>query len=110
MITFHTLSNDVVVHQHTAEENAVNAYLIGTPEEVVAIDATFLLSDARDLRATLDEIGKPLAGVFITHPHPDHEMGLVSYVAVARPQYSQQRVSIRRFERSNHGKIGRAHV
>ena len=56
MITFHTLSNDVVVHQHTAEENAVNAYLIETPEEVVAIDATFLLSDARDLRATLDEI------------------------------------------------------
>ena len=42
MITFHTLSNDVVVHQHTAEENAVNAYLIETPEEVVAIDATFV--------------------------------------------------------------------
>jgi hypothetical protein len=47
MITFHTLSNDVVVHQHTAEENAVNTYLIETPKEVVAIDATFLLPDAR---------------------------------------------------------------
>ena len=75
MITFHTLSNDVVVHQHTAEENAVNVYLIETLKQVVATDATSLLLDARDLRATLDEIGKPFAGVFITHPQ-DHVNGI----------------------------------
>jgi glyoxylase-like metal-dependent hydrolase (beta-lactamase superfamily II) len=39
---------------------------------VVAIDAPLLLSDGRAFRARFEALGKPLLGVLVTHPHPDH--------------------------------------
>jgi glyoxylase-like metal-dependent hydrolase (beta-lactamase superfamily II) len=71
------------IHTHTTDEAgfAVNSYLVETPEAVLAIDAPFLLSDARSFRAQLDAIGKPLAGVMITHAHPDHVNGIATLVA-----------------------------
>jgi glyoxylase-like metal-dependent hydrolase (beta-lactamase superfamily II) len=50
----------------------VNAYLVESATDVVAVDATLGLSDGRRLRARIDETGKPLAGVIVTHAHPDH--------------------------------------
>jgi glyoxylase-like metal-dependent hydrolase (beta-lactamase superfamily II) len=38
----------------------------------VAIDAPLLLSDGRAFRARLEALKKPLLGVLVTHPHPDH--------------------------------------
>jgi glyoxylase-like metal-dependent hydrolase (beta-lactamase superfamily II) len=71
------------IHTHTTGEAgfAVNSYLVETPEAVLAVDAPFLLSDARRFRAQLDAIGKPLAGVLITHAHPDHVNGIATLVA-----------------------------
>ena len=57
---------------------AVNSYLIETPAAVVAVDAPFLLSDARSFRAQLDALAKPLAGVLVTHGHPDHVNGIAT--------------------------------
>ena len=54
----------------------VNSFLVETDTGVVVIDTQFLVSSARELRAKLDGIGKPLAAVIITHPHPDHFNGL----------------------------------
>jgi len=53
-----------------------NAYIIELDESIVVIDATLTVSSSKDLRAQVDKIGKPLAGVFITHGHPDHYNGL----------------------------------
>jgi glyoxylase-like metal-dependent hydrolase (beta-lactamase superfamily II) len=50
----------------------VNSYLVEGAEGIVAIDAPLLLSDGRAFRARLEALGKPLLGVLVTHPHPDH--------------------------------------
>jgi glyoxylase-like metal-dependent hydrolase (beta-lactamase superfamily II) len=50
----------------------VNSYLVEGSEGVVAIDAPLLLSDGHAFRARLEALRKPLLGVLVTHPHPDH--------------------------------------
>jgi len=62
------------VHRYRSGERGlfVNSYLIESGEGVVAIDAPLLLSDGRAFRARLEALRKPLLGVLVTHPHPDH--------------------------------------
>ena len=50
----------------------VNSYLVEGVEGVVAVDAPLLLFDGRAFRARFEALGKPLRGVLVTHPHPDH--------------------------------------
>jgi glyoxylase-like metal-dependent hydrolase (beta-lactamase superfamily II) len=50
----------------------VNSYLVEGADGVVAVDAPLLLSDGRAFRARLEALRKPLLGVLVTHPHPDH--------------------------------------
>jgi glyoxylase-like metal-dependent hydrolase (beta-lactamase superfamily II) len=64
------------VYAAPADKFFVNSFLIETATGVVVIDTQFLVSSAQALRAQLDALGKPLAGVVITHPHPDHFNGL----------------------------------
>lgn len=63
-----------IVHTYRSGESGlfVNSYLVEGAEGVVAIDAPLLLSDGRAFRARLEALRKPLLGVLITHPHPDH--------------------------------------
>jgi glyoxylase-like metal-dependent hydrolase (beta-lactamase superfamily II) len=65
------------VHMFTSTpgEMDTNSFLIETAASVVAIDTQFLGTPARQFRAMLDAIGKPLRAVVITHPHPDHFNG-----------------------------------
>jgi glyoxylase-like metal-dependent hydrolase (beta-lactamase superfamily II) len=62
------------IHTYRSGETGlfVNSYLIESDEAVVVVDAPLLLSDGRAFRARLDALRKPLAGVLVTHPHPDH--------------------------------------
>jgi glyoxylase-like metal-dependent hydrolase (beta-lactamase superfamily II) len=64
-------------HIFSAPESAflVNSFLLEGADEVVVIDAQFLASSARGLRAQLDATGKRLAALILTHPHPDHYNG-----------------------------------
>lgn len=62
----------LVVHRFQASLFPVNAYLVETPSAVIAVDATLGQSDGRRLRERIDATGKPLAGVIVTHTHPDH--------------------------------------
>ena len=63
-----------IVHTYRSGESGlfVNSYLVEGAEGVVAIDAPLLLSDGRAFRARHEALKKPLLGVLVTHPHPDH--------------------------------------
>jgi glyoxylase-like metal-dependent hydrolase (beta-lactamase superfamily II) len=63
-----------IVHAYRSGETGlfVNSYLVEGSDGVVAIDAPLLLSDGRAFRARFEALGKPLLGVLVTHPHPDH--------------------------------------
>ena len=58
----------------------VNSYLVHGPEGVVVIDGMLTVSDAALVRAAVERSGAPLAGVLVTHPHPDHYAGLAHVV------------------------------
>jgi glyoxylase-like metal-dependent hydrolase (beta-lactamase superfamily II) len=63
-----------IVHTYRSGESGlfVNSYLVEGADGVVAVDAPLLLSDGRAFRARLEALRKPLLGVLVTHPHPDH--------------------------------------
>jgi glyoxylase-like metal-dependent hydrolase (beta-lactamase superfamily II) len=58
-----------------------NAYLVETESGVVAVDGLLTVSAAREMRAALDRLGKPLHAALVTHSHPDHYAGLAEIVA-----------------------------
>jgi glyoxylase-like metal-dependent hydrolase (beta-lactamase superfamily II) len=64
-------------HIFAAPEPAflVNSFLLEGADRVVVIDSEFLASSARARRRRLDAIGKPLAALLLTHPHPDYYNG-----------------------------------
>jgi glyoxylase-like metal-dependent hydrolase (beta-lactamase superfamily II) len=72
-----------IVHTYRSGESGLfaNSYLVEGAEGVVAIDAPLLLSDGRAFRARLEALGKPLLGVFVTHPHPDHHNAIAELLA-----------------------------
>ena len=55
---------------------SVNSYWVETNKNLILIDAQLLPEDALMMAQAMKTTGKPLAGVFITHPHPDHFAGL----------------------------------
>lgn len=57
---------------------AVNSYLIEGPDGVVVVDAQLTVDDAAMVREAVHRGGRSLAGVLITHPHPDHYAGLAA--------------------------------
>jgi glyoxylase-like metal-dependent hydrolase (beta-lactamase superfamily II) len=66
------------IHRFTGSPDTVpvNAYVIEADEGVVVVDGTLTVSGGRGLRARVEATGKPLAGVLVTHAHPDHYGGL----------------------------------
>jgi glyoxylase-like metal-dependent hydrolase (beta-lactamase superfamily II) len=71
------------VHTVTASPQGilVNAYVVETKNGLVVVDSALTVSDARALRTRVDELGKPLLGVVLTHGHPDHYNGVAALVA-----------------------------
>jgi glyoxylase-like metal-dependent hydrolase (beta-lactamase superfamily II) len=59
----------------------VNAYLVETASGVVAVDGLLQVSAAKEMRAGMERLGKPLLAVLLTHSHPDHYAGLGEVVA-----------------------------
>jgi glyoxylase-like metal-dependent hydrolase (beta-lactamase superfamily II) len=58
----------------------VNTFLVRGPGGVVVVDGMLTVSDAARVRQAIDDSGLPVAGVVVTHPHPDHYAGLAQLV------------------------------
>lgn len=65
------------IHVYTSAEPMlkVNAFIVETPKELVIVDTTLTTSDSKALKQQADSLGKPLAGIILTHGHPDHIAG-----------------------------------
>lgn len=65
------------IHSYTSSEPMlkVNAFIVETPKELVIVDTTLTMSDSKALKQKADSLGKPLAGIILTHGHPDHIAG-----------------------------------
>ena len=71
----------------------VNAWLVEIASGVVAVDGLLQVSAAREMRAGIERLGKPLLAALVTHSHPDHYAGLGEIVAGADvPIYAPQGV------------------
>jgi glyoxylase-like metal-dependent hydrolase (beta-lactamase superfamily II) len=77
------LAENVTVHTHACGEGGifVNAYLVETPNGVVAIDSTLTETESKAFRGEALALRKPLLAVLVTHPHPDHVAGIANLVA-----------------------------
>jgi len=66
------------IHVFSSPEPAflVNSFIIETQNGVIVIDTQFLVSEAQKLKQEVEKLGKPLLGVIVTHPHPDHFNGV----------------------------------
>jgi glyoxylase-like metal-dependent hydrolase (beta-lactamase superfamily II) len=65
------------IHIYTSTEPMlkVNAFIVETSKELVIVDTTLTTSDSKALKQQADSLGKPIAGIILTHGHPDHIAG-----------------------------------
>jgi glyoxylase-like metal-dependent hydrolase (beta-lactamase superfamily II) len=65
------------IHAYTSVEPMlkVNAFIIETAKELVIVDTTLTSSDSKALKQQADSLDKPIAGIILTHGHPDHVAG-----------------------------------
>lgn len=64
-----------VIERVEGDVMAVNSFLIHGPEGIVVVDGQLTVPDARKVKAAVARTGRPLAGLVVTHPHPDHYAG-----------------------------------
>ncbi len=89
------MSPHPAIHRFPANPEGafVNAYVVETATGVVAVDGLLQVSAAREMRAGIERLGKPLLAALVTHSHPDHYAGLGEIVAGADvPIYAAQGV------------------
>src|SRR5262245_21745732 len=77
------VSGEPTIHRFPANHQGafVNAYLVETDSGLVAVDGLLTVSAAREMRAAVDRLEKPLHSVLLTQSHPDHYAGLIEIVA-----------------------------
>jgi len=65
------------IHVYTSNEPMlkVNAFIVETSKELVIVDTTLTMSDSLSLKKMADSLGKTVAGIVLTHGHPDHIAG-----------------------------------
>jgi glyoxylase-like metal-dependent hydrolase (beta-lactamase superfamily II) len=83
------------IHRFPAQQEGafVNAYVVEAESGVVAVDGLLTISAAKEMRAALDRLGKPLLAAVVTQSHPDHYAGLAEIVAGQEvPIYAPQGV------------------
>ena len=57
------------------EVMAVNSFVVHGPNGVVVVDGQLTVPDADKVRRVADQAARPVTGMLVTHPHPDHYAG-----------------------------------
>ncbi|MEM9602438.1 MAG: MBL fold metallo-hydrolase [Pseudomonadota bacterium] len=83
MLTIHKLG-PVTLHSYTAPAASahVNTHIVETDSALHLVDAQFMPAFAAEARAYADSLGKPIAGVYLSHAHPDHVLGASQFADV----------------------------
>ncbi len=68
-------TDDARIRRIAGQVMPVNSFLVQGPDGVVVVDGMLTVSDAGMVREAVERSGLPLAGVLVTHPHPDHYAG-----------------------------------
>jgi glyoxylase-like metal-dependent hydrolase (beta-lactamase superfamily II) len=92
---FANASTFPIVHSYRSGASGIysNAYVVELKNGLVVVDATLTVSSAKEVRTMIDEIGKPVYAILITHGHPDHYNGLTEITkGLQIPIYSTQGV------------------
>lgn len=63
---------DPSIERIAGDVMAVNSFVVHGPDGVVVVDGMLTNADGRKVRRAVEAAGRPLAGVIVTHPHPDH--------------------------------------
>src|SRR5262249_38972061 len=65
------------VHTYVSKEPIVrpNAFIVEADKELVLVDTTLTVSDSKAFKQMAADLHKPIAGILITHGHPDHVAG-----------------------------------
>jgi glyoxylase-like metal-dependent hydrolase (beta-lactamase superfamily II) len=73
------------IHTYVSTEPLVrpNAFIVESERSLVIVDTTLTMSDSKALRQMADDLRKPLAGILLTHGHPDHIAGTTNVAANA---------------------------
>src|SRR5690242_3458827 len=64
------------VHTGGPKSFGVTSTIIYGPAEALLVDAQFNYEEAGHLADSIDRLGRRLTTIFITHPDPDHYVGL----------------------------------
>jgi glyoxylase-like metal-dependent hydrolase (beta-lactamase superfamily II) len=69
-------SSSFTIHTYTSVgPSPVNSYWIPTAKGIIVIDTQRDKPNAERLLQEIQETGKPIEAIMITHPHPDHYFG-----------------------------------
>jgi glyoxylase-like metal-dependent hydrolase (beta-lactamase superfamily II) len=99
------------IHTFTAPEDGwlVTSHIIELPTELLAVDAQYTLTNAREVTRYAEALNKPLTRLYVTHYHPDHLLGAAAFDAAlyALPSVAEKIAKAGdRVAREEHEKMG----
>ena len=70
----------IKLHTYVSPEKSFGdaTHIIESPNFLSVIDAQYTIPYSKEFRKYADSLNKPIAGVIISHSHPDHYFGLTS--------------------------------
>ena len=76
-----TRSGELTIHTYTAPEDGwcVNSHIIETPNQLIVVDAQYMLPYAQEVVEYAATLDKPIARLYLTHYHPDHILGAATF-------------------------------
>ena len=74
------MQSKIHVYKSTEPMLQVNAFIVEAAKELIIVDTTLTMSDSLALKQKADDLRKPIAGIILTHGHPDHVAGTYNLV------------------------------